>query len=68
MEGIIIDDDDRRQEVTLRVFLTLGGGLLAIFGFPYVGYPGAGALGCLTAAFVTAVFWRQKGVLCDNVS
>lgn len=31
-------------------------------------YPGSGALGCLTAAFIAAFIWRKKGVLEDGVS
>lgn len=54
------------ETTVIRMLFVFGGGCLSVFGFQFVGYPGSGALGCLTAAFVASVLWRKKEVLHDN--
>ena len=43
-----------------RSFILLFGGLMATFGSRAVDISGAGALGCLTLAFVAAAAWRKE--------
>lgn len=50
-----------------RAFYCLFGGCIAVFGFQYCNFPGAGPLGCLTSAFIGAVIWRKKNLIHDNV-
>ncbi|XP_064597587.1 sodium/hydrogen exchanger 9B2-like [Liolophura sinensis] len=47
--------------VFYRYVLLFGGGLFAVFGSKAADFPGAGALGCLTMAFVAAYGWRNRG-------
>ncbi|XP_055334940.1 sodium/hydrogen exchanger 9B2-like isoform X2 [Paramacrobiotus metropolitanus] len=44
-----------------RFLLLLSAGLIAVFGSKATGFGGAGALGCLTTAFVAGYRWRQPG-------
>lgn len=44
----------------LRFVLMALGGMLAVLGSKYIGYPSAGALGCITIAFVAGIGWRQR--------
>lgn len=47
--------------MTLRT-LTLGSGcVLSAIGSDAIGYGGAGALGCIVAAFVASLGWRKQG-------
>ncbi|KAJ8982855.1 hypothetical protein NQ317_002262 [Molorchus minor] len=50
----------------LRVLLVLTGGMGAVFGSEYIGYGGAGPLGCVTAAFVAMACWSKHGWEVDN--
>ncbi|KAK9879223.1 hypothetical protein WA026_004068 [Henosepilachna vigintioctopunctata] len=47
--------------VPLRILLLLGGGMIALFGSEYLGYGGAGPLGCVAAAFTAIYFWTKQG-------
>ncbi|VEN37222.1 unnamed protein product [Callosobruchus maculatus] len=47
--------------VPLRVLMLLVGGTVAVFGSELIGYGGAGPLGCVSAAFVSLVFWCKQG-------
>ncbi|CAH1961765.1 unnamed protein product [Acanthoscelides obtectus] len=47
--------------VPLRVLMLLVGGTVAVFGSELLGYGGAGPLGCVSAAFVSLVFWCKQG-------
>lgn len=42
-----------------RSFLLGAGGLLAVTGSTWAGYPGAGPLACIISAFVAATGWRR---------
>ena len=44
----------------MRFLLVFIGGLTATFGSRAVDLAGAGALGCLTLAFVAAIGWRRE--------
>merc|ERR1712106_572446 len=46
----------------LRFMVLLVCGILAVFGSTKIGFGGAGALGCLTMAFVAGVGWRMQGL------
>ena len=43
-----------------RFVCIFGGGLFAAFGSRVADMSGAGALGCLTLAFVAAIQWRKE--------
>ena len=45
----------------LRFLFLFGGGLLALFGFQKIDFPGSGALAVLVMAFVAGVGWRKQG-------
>ncbi len=47
------------KKTLLRFFILFAGGLFAVFGSRAADISGAGALGALTLAFVSAVNWRQ---------
>lgn len=36
------------------------GGMLAVQGSKFIGYPSAGALGCIAIAFVAGIGWRRR--------
>lgn len=36
------------------------GGMFAVLGSKFIGYPSAGALGCITIAFVAGIGWRRR--------
>ncbi|CAL4065695.1 unnamed protein product, partial [Meganyctiphanes norvegica] len=55
------EDKDR-----LRFYYLIGCGLVAIFGSEMVGFAGAGALGCLSMAFIAGIGWRRQGMLDDK--
>ncbi|CAL4132435.1 unnamed protein product [Meganyctiphanes norvegica] len=46
----------------LRFIVLLVCGILAVFGSTKIGFGGAGALGCLTMAFVAGCGWRAQGL------
>nr|KAG5713907.1 hypothetical protein BaRGS_024534 [Batillaria attramentaria] len=46
--------------VLFRSVLLVGAGLLTIFGSKYIGWSGAGPLGCLCVAFIAAFRWREE--------
>lgn len=48
-----------RSVTAKRSFLLGAGGLLAVTGSTWSGYPGAGALACIISAFVAATGWRR---------
>lgn len=47
--------------ITLRTLLLGLGSVLASLGSDAIGYGGAGALGCIVAAFVASFGWRKQG-------
>lgn len=47
--------------VTLRTLLLSSGCVLSALGSDAIGYGGAGALGCIVAAFVASLKWRSEG-------
>ncbi|KAJ8949778.1 hypothetical protein NQ318_019008 [Aromia moschata] len=49
-----------------RILLLLTGGMAAVFGSEYIGYGGAGPLGCVTAAFVAMACWSKHGWEVDD--
>lgn len=42
-----------------RMYLLTISGVLLTFGSKMIGYPGAGPLAIMTAAFVAAIFWKK---------
>lgn len=48
------------DESVVKGIFILGGGIVSIFGFKLVNYSGAGALGCIFAAFVTSCVWKKR--------
>ncbi|XP_059482694.1 sodium/hydrogen exchanger 9B2-like [Neocloeon triangulifer] len=50
-----------------RIFLLLGGGILAVFGSERVGFGGAGPLGLIVAAFFASSGW-QSNVINDKIT
>ena len=54
--------------MALRSLLLLCGGLLAAFGSRRADVSGAGALGCLSMAFVAALGWRKEVAEGEKVS
>ncbi|XP_049964275.1 sodium/hydrogen exchanger 9B2-like [Schistocerca serialis cubense] len=56
-----VPEKDDPLVVPLRVLLLLCGGVAAVFGSEALGVPGAGSLGCLTAAFVSGISWEALG-------
>lgn len=48
--------------------MLLGGGTIAIFGSEAVGLEGAGPLGVVAAAFVSAWLWSTQGWDIEDVS
>lgn len=44
----------------LRFTMMLLGGLFSDLASKFIGYPSAGALGCITIAFVAGTGWRRK--------
>ncbi|XP_037956938.1 sodium/hydrogen exchanger 9B1-like isoform X1 [Teleopsis dalmanni] len=43
----------------LRFVLTVLGGCISVMGSKAIGYPSAGALGCVTVAFIANIGWKQ---------
>jgi len=57
------------QTVTaMRAFLLGAGGILAVTGSQWYGYPGAGPLACIISSFVagTGWKWREEKQNCDS--
>ncbi|XP_046674304.1 sodium/hydrogen exchanger 9B2-like isoform X2 [Homalodisca vitripennis] len=52
---------DDEQIVWKRVVMVGGAGLCAVLGSSYIGFPGAGPLIAITAAFVAAIVWKLQG-------
>ncbi|XP_076036682.1 sodium/hydrogen exchanger 9B2-like isoform X2 [Oratosquilla oratoria] len=50
-----------KNAAILRFLVLLGGGMLAVFGSQKIKFAGAGALGCLSLAFVAGIGWRSQG-------
>lgn len=52
----------------MRAFLLGAGGILAVTGSQWYGYPGAGPLACIISSFVagTGWKWREKKQNCDS--
>ncbi|XP_022230053.2 sodium/hydrogen exchanger 9B1 isoform X2 [Drosophila obscura] len=44
----------------LRFVLTILGGTIAVMGSRVIGYTSAGALGCVTTAFIARIGWRRE--------
>ncbi|XP_037819232.1 sodium/hydrogen exchanger 9B2 isoform X1 [Lucilia sericata] len=44
----------------LRFVLTVLGGTIAVMGSKTIGYPSAGALGCVTVAFIASIGWKRQ--------
>ncbi|XP_065372260.1 sodium/hydrogen exchanger 9B2 [Calliphora vicina] len=44
----------------LRFVLTVLGGTIAVMGSKAIGYPSAGALGCVTVAFIAGIGWKRQ--------
>lgn len=44
----------------LRFTMMLLGGFFSVLGSKFIGYPSAGALGCITIAFVAGIGWRRR--------
>ena len=40
--------------------MTILGGTVAVMGSKVIGYPSAGALGCVTVAFTAGYGWKQQ--------
>lgn len=59
---------NQEMKTLLRFVLLFGGGLLATFGSRALDISGAGALGCLTLAFVAALGWRKEVKQGEEVS
>lgn len=51
----------QKHLITLRTLLLGLGSVLAALGSDAIGYGGAGALGCIIAAFVASYGWRKQG-------
>ncbi|XP_043657009.1 sodium/hydrogen exchanger 9B1 isoform X2 [Drosophila teissieri] len=46
----------------LRFVLTVLGGTIAVMGSRVIGYTSAGALGCVTTAFIARIGWRREEI------
>ncbi|XP_030835875.1 sodium/hydrogen exchanger 9B2 [Strongylocentrotus purpuratus] len=57
-----IPSKDLKTLTQLRFLFLFCGGLFAVFGSTAASYPGAGALGCLTLAFMAALGWKDEKV------
>lgn len=44
----------------LRFVLTILGGAIAVMGSKAIKYPSAGALGCVTVAFIAGIGWKRQ--------
>lgn len=44
----------------LRFVLTILGGTVSVIGSRAIGYPSAGALGCMTIAFFAGIGWKSQ--------
>lgn len=44
----------------LRFVLTILGGAISVMGSKAIKYPSAGALGCVTVAFVAGIGWKRQ--------
>lgn len=49
----------------LRFTMMLLGGIFSVLGSKFIGYPSAGALGCITIAFISGIGWRRKAYRAD---
>lgn len=54
--------------IPLRVLLLFCGGTIAVLGSEEINFGGAGPLGCVTAAFVSFLFWSQQGWDVEDVN
>lgn len=45
--------------------MMLLGGIFSVLGSKFIGYPSAGALGCITIAFISGIGWRRKANRAD---
>ncbi|XP_060861285.1 sodium/hydrogen exchanger 9B2-like isoform X2 [Metopolophium dirhodum] len=71
-----LDDEDggndekqtERSVTAMRAFLLGAGGILAVTGSQWYGYPGAGPLACIISSFVagTGWKWREEKQNCDS--
>ncbi|ESP00110.1 hypothetical protein LOTGIDRAFT_63379, partial [Lottia gigantea] len=61
-----LPNKDSSRVVFYRFALIFGGGLFSVFGSRTLELPGAGALACLTMAFVAAHGWRRDGWAGNN--
>ncbi|KAK6619103.1 hypothetical protein RUM44_003485 [Polyplax serrata] len=59
MKFIPVKDDP--FVIPLRVLLLFCGGIIAVLGSEEINFGGAGPLGCVTAAFVSFLFWSKQG-------
>ncbi|XP_072157033.1 sodium/hydrogen exchanger 9B2 isoform X3 [Bemisia tabaci] len=62
--GILVGYLPHQKEQILtvrRAFLVGAGGLTAVLGAHHLGYPGAGPLVSITAAFVACICWKNQG-------
>lgn len=44
----------------LRFTLMFVGGMVAVWASKFIGYPSAGALGCIQIAFIAGIGWRRR--------
>ncbi|XP_067630189.1 sodium/hydrogen exchanger 9B2 [Eurosta solidaginis] len=44
----------------LRFVLTILGGTISVMGSRFIGYPSAGALGCMTSTFFASIGWKRQ--------
>ncbi|CAI6343142.1 unnamed protein product [Macrosiphum euphorbiae] len=67
-----IEGNDKKQKdrsvTAVRAFLLGAGGILAVTGSQWYGYPGAGPLACIISSFVagTGWKWREEKQNCDS--
>nr|XP_054773886.1 sodium/hydrogen exchanger 9B2-like [Lytechinus pictus] len=62
-----IPGKDMKTLTNLRFVFLFCGGLFAVFGSTAASFPGAGALGCLTLAFMAALGWKDEKVAVGNL-
>lgn len=58
--GIFLWYIPQKTATSLRAVFLVSGGLLAVFGSDLASVPGAGALGCLTLAFIAGYGWKDS--------
>lgn len=49
-----------RSVTAMRAFLLGAGGILAVTGSQWYGYPGAGPLACIISSFVAGTGWKRR--------